>query len=186
MSVIIAQPCTLISSFPARVALAVGLLTLSAKITIPFYPVPMTMQVAAVLLIAGMGGLRFGAASLAAYLAAGASGLPVFAGTPEKGIGIAYMVGPTGGYLVGFLLAACLVGWAVDRFGSKKSAPFAMTAGLALIYAAGLIWLAQFVPSDKLLEFGLTPFLLGDVMKVALAAILTLIAPVAVKRWIKG
>ncbi|WP_299211641.1 biotin transporter BioY [uncultured Tateyamaria sp.] len=185
MSITTAEPRALISSFPIRFALAVGLLTLSAKVTIPFYPVPMTMQVAEVLLIAGLGGLRFGAASIIGYLVAGASGMPVFAGTPEKGIGIAYMVGPTGGYLFGFLLAASLVGWAVDRFGSK-SAPLVMTAGLVLIYAAGLIWLAQFVPTDKLLEFGLAPFLLGDVIKVALAAILTLIAPVTLKRWIKG
>ena len=72
----------------AKIALAVGLITLSAKITVPFWPVPMTMQVAAILLIAGLGGLRFGVTSVGAYLAVGAAGLPVFAGTPEKGIGL--------------------------------------------------------------------------------------------------
>lgn len=77
----------------AKIVIAVGLITLSAKITIPFWPVPMTMQVAAILFVAGLGGLRFGTASLEAYLAAGAAGLPVFAGTPEKGIGLAYMFG---------------------------------------------------------------------------------------------
>jgi len=185
MSITTAVPRSLIFGFAPRLALAIGLLTLSAKITIPFYPVPMTMQVAAVLLIAGLGGLRFGAASIAGYLAVGAMGLPVFAGTPEKGIGIAYMAGPTGGYLIGFLLSACLIGWMVDRFG-KKAVLFAMPAGLLVIYAAGLAWLAQFVPSDKLLAFGIMPFLLGDAIKVALAAMLTLIAPAAFRRWVKG
>ena len=116
-----------------KYALAVGLITLSAKITVPFWPVPMTMQVAAILLVAGLGGLRFGASSVAAYLAAGAAGLPVFAGTPEKGIGLAYMVGPTGGYLLGFLVAAALVGWATDRFGTRLGT-LAMPVGLAVIY----------------------------------------------------
>lgn len=115
----IAKPLQNANSQILKVALAVGLLTLSAKITIPFHPVPMTMQVAAVLLLAGLGGLRFGTTSLFSYLAVGAIGLPVFAGTPEKGLGLAYMVGPTGGYLIGFLASAALVGWAVDRFGTK-------------------------------------------------------------------
>lgn len=168
-----------------RVALAVCILTLSAKITIPFYPVPMTMQVAAVLLIAALGGVRVGVASIAAYLAVGAIGLPVFAGTPAKGIGIAYMMGPTGGYLLGFLVAAIVVGWAVDRFG-QKSIWLALPAGLVIIYGFGLAWLAQFVPSEKLLASGLTPFLLGDVVKVALAAALVVIAPAGLKRWIKA
>ncbi len=169
----------------AKLALAVGLLTLSAKVTVPFWPVPMTMQVAAVLLIAGIGGLRFGGASVAAYLAAGLAGLPVFAGTPEKGLGLAYMVGPTGGYLFGFLLAAMLVGWAVDRFG-RRASWVAMPLGLAVIYGFGVIWLAQFVPAGKVMAYGVTPFLLGDVIKVAIAALLTIWTPEALKRWFAG
>ena len=169
----------------AKIALAVGLITLSAKITIPFWPVPMTMQVAAILLIAGLGGLRFGATSVGAYLAAGAAGLPVFAGTPEKGIGLAYMFGPTGGYLLGFLVAAILVGWATDRFG-RRLGSLSMPFGLAVIYAFGVAWLSNYVPSDKLLSLGVTPFLLGDFCKVALAALLTVAAPAAVTRWVQG
>lgn len=168
-----------------KLALAVCLLTLSAKVTVPFFPVPMTMQVGAVLLIAGLGGLRFGATSMIAYLALGAAGMPVFAGTPQNGIGIAYMAGPTGGYLAGFLAAAALVGWATDRFG-KTASLWAMPVGLAVIYAFGLIWLAMFVPSQRLLAAGVTPFLLGDIVKVALAAGLTMGLPPYVKRWIKG
>lgn len=168
-----------------KLALAVCLLTLSAKVTVPFFPVPMTMQVGAVLLIAGLGGLRFGIMSVLSYLAAGAAGLPVFAGTPQNGIGIAYMAGPTGGYLFGFLVAALLVGSAMDRFG-RRATFWAMPAGLVAIYAFGLIWLAKFVPAEQLFALGLTPFLLGDILKVALAAGLTIWAPSSVKRWIKG
>lgn len=151
------------------IALAVALLTASAKITVPFWPVPMTMQVAAVMLIGALGGAAFAGQSMMAYLAAGAAGLPVFAGTPAKGIGLAYMTGPTGGYLLGFLLAALLVGWAVDRFG-RRAVWAAMPVALAVIYACGLAWLARFVPSEKLLAAGMLPFLPGDLIKVAVAA----------------
>lgn len=168
-----------------RLALAVGILTLSAKVTLPFYPVPMTMQLAAVLLLAGIGGLRFGASSLLAYLAAGAAGLPVFAGTPEKGIGLAYMTGPTGGYLLGFLVAALLVGWCVDRFG-QRAVWIAMPLGLAAVYGLGLLWLAQFVPGEKLLALGVMPFLAGDIVKVALAALIAARAPDRLKHWVRG
>ena len=104
---------------------------------------------------------------------------------PEKGIGLAYMVGPTGGYLLGFLVAAILVGWATDRFGHRLGS-LSMPLGLAVIYALGVAWLSQFVPSDKLLAFGVTPFLLGDLCKVALAILLTVAAPAALRRWVQG
>lgn len=181
----LAKPQQRITGNFAKVALSVGLITLSAKITLPFWPVPMTMQVAAILLVAGLGGLRFGAASVGAYLAAGAAGLPVFAGTPEKGIGLAYMFGPTGGYLLGFWVAAILVGWATDRFG-RRLGTLSMPLGLGLIYGLGVVWLSQFVPNDKLLAFGVTPFILGDLCKVALAALLTVAAPAALTRWVQG
>ncbi|WP_095588826.1 biotin transporter BioY [Actibacterium ureilyticum] len=168
-----------------KLSLAVCLLTLSAKTTVPFFPVPMTMHVMATLLLAGLGGLRFGALSLLSYLAVGAAGMPVFTGTPEKGIGLAYMVGPTGGYLAGFLVAAVLVGWAVDRFG-RRAVWWAMPVALGLVYALGLAWLSRFVPSDKLLALGLMPFVLGDLLKVAMAALLTTLAPARLTRWIRG
>ena len=92
------------------------LLTLSAKIKVPFYPVPMTMQTLAVMLIGFTFGWRLAGAAVLFYLAQGALGLPVFLlGTPEKGIGLAYMMGPTGGYLLGFVLAAVLCGWLAER-----------------------------------------------------------------------
>ncbi len=137
-----------------RICAGVALLTLSAKVQVPFWPVPMTLQVAAVM----------------AILAAGAMGLPVFAGTPEKGLGLAYMLGGTGGYLVGFVLAAALVGAAAERLPKIALWP-AMLGGLAVIYALGLAWLAQFVPQDALLAYGVTPFILGDLVKITLAAV---------------
>ena len=91
------------------------LLWVSAKVQVPFYPVPMTFQGAVVLLIGLAYGPRLAAATLLLYLAEGAVGLPVFAGTPERGIGLAYMVGPTGGYLAGFLAAAVIAGWTAER-----------------------------------------------------------------------
>lgn len=91
------------------------LLTISAKIEVPFYPVPMTMQTLVVLLLGMAYGARLGAATVLLYLAEGAVGLPVFAGTPERGIGIAYMMGPTGGYLAGFVLSAAITGWLTER-----------------------------------------------------------------------
>jgi len=152
-----------------------ALITLSAKINIPFYPVPMTMQTLAVLALAMCYGLRLGTATLALYIAEGAAGLPVFAGTPEKGIGLAYMMGSTGGYILGFLLAAMLVGYLAER-GFDRSplkAAIAMLAGNIVIYVPGLLWLGAVVGWDKpVLSFGLYPFVLGDLFKIALGAAL--------------
>src|SRR5690606_14969027 len=94
----------------AVVVLGTLLLTASAKIQVPFWPVPMTMQTFVVLFLGAALGPRLGALTVLLYLAQGALGLPVFAGTPEKGIGLAYMLGPTGGYLIGFVPAAYVVG----------------------------------------------------------------------------
>ncbi|MFN3527297.1 MAG: biotin transporter BioY, partial [Paracoccus sp. (in: a-proteobacteria)] len=116
-------------------------------------------------------GPRLGLAAMAAYLGAGAMGLPVFSGSPERGIGLAYMVGPTGGYLLGYLIAAGLIGWLSAGRGWLGRA-VAMLAALAVVYAAGLAWLTAFVPAPQLLAAGLAPFLLGDLIKIALAATL--------------
>jgi biotin transport system substrate-specific component len=152
-----------------------ALITLSAKINIPFYPVPMTMQTFAILVLAMAYGPRLGAATLALYIAEGAVGLPVFAGTPEKGIGLAYLMGPTGGYILGFLLAAMLVGWFAER-GFDRSparASLAMLAGNIVIYVPGLLWLGAVAGWDKpVLAWGLYPFVLGDLFKIALGAAL--------------
>jgi len=150
------------------------LLTASAKIQLPFYPVPMTMQT---LVVIGLGlalGPVRGTAAVALYLAQGALGLPVFAGTPEKGIGLAYMMGPTGGYLAGYLPAALLAGWLAGR-GWDRNVVTAMLAALlagAVIYVPGLLWLGSVIGWDKpVLAFGLYPFVPGDIMKAVLAAI---------------
>lgn len=147
------------------------LLTLSAKIQVPFYPVPMTLQTLVVLLIGVSYGWRLGFATVLAYLAQGAMGLPVFAGTPEKGLGLLYMAGPTGGYLVGFALAAGLTGWLAER-GLDRSVigtAIAMIAGNLVIYVFGLAWLANFVGFEKAVNFGVIPFLFGDLVKIMLA-----------------
>ena len=147
------------------------LLTLSAKIQVPFYPVPMTLQTLVVLLIGVSYGWRLGFATVLAYLAQGAMGLPVFAGTPEKGLGLLYMAGPTGGYLVGFALAAGLTGWLAER-GLDRSVigtAIAMIAGNLVIYVFGLAWLANFVGFEKAVTLGVIPFLFGDLVKIMLA-----------------
>lgn len=149
------------------------LLTLSAKVSLPFYPVPMTLQTLVVLCLGMALGPRLGVLTVALYLAQGAMGLPVFAGTPEKGLGLAYMLGTTGGYLIGFLLAAfavgCLARLRWDR--SILTTIAAMVIGNAIIYACGLLWLGSIVGWDKpLLAWGMTPFLLGDLAKVLIAA----------------
>ncbi len=159
------------------VLLAVGgslLLTLSAKIQVPFWPVPMTMQTFAVLVIGMAFGPRLGAATVGLYLVEGAFGLPVFAGAPLKGIGLAYMSGPTGGYLLGMLLAVVLTGLLARRGWDRSGigAAAAMVLGNLAIYVPGLLWLGTLVGFDKALALGLTPFLLADALKVAVAAFL--------------
>lgn len=151
------------------------LLTLSAKLSLPFYPVPVTLQTLVVLCLGMVLGPRLGAAAVIAYLAQGAIGLPVFAGSPEKGIGLAYMLSTTGGYLLGFVAAAYAVGLLAERRWdrSKLTTIAAMIIGNAIIYAFGLVWLGSVVGWDKpILAWGMTPFLLGDLAKILIAAAL--------------
>lgn len=147
------------------------LITLGAKVQVPFWPVPMTLHVLAIFAIAVTAGPRIGLMSVLAYLGAGAAGLPVFSGTPERGIGLAYMIGPTGGYLVGFAIAAWLAG-TLSRGRGLIGRSLAMLAALAVIHALGLAWLARFVPAPKLLAAGFTPFILADLFKVAVVAMM--------------
>lgn len=151
-----------------------ALLTLSAKLKVPFYPVPMTMQTLAVLVIAVAYGSRLGAATVALYLAQGAAGLPVFADTPERGLGLVYMMGPTGGYLVGFLIAAYATGWLAEH-GWDRSIPriaALMTFGHILIFAAGFAWLASLIGPQKAWLLGVAPFFAASFLKIALGAAL--------------
>ncbi len=157
------------------VGLGAALLWLSAKIQVPFYPVPMTLQTLVVLALAMAYGWRLALATLLVYFAQGALGLPVFAGTPEKGLGLAYMAGPTGGYLVGFVLATGLCGWLAERGWDRKVhlTALAMVLGLVAIFLPGLLWLGTLVGWDKpVLEWGLYPFILGDLTKAALASLM--------------
>ena len=156
----------------AVIVLGVALITICAKIRVPSWPVPMTLHTLAVMAIALAAGPRLATATFMAYLMAGAAGLPVFSGTPERGIGLAYMAGPTGGYLAGYLLAAGVIGWLAQGRGMAGQA-LAMLAGLAVVYAVGLLWLAGFVPASGLLAAGFAPFILGDLVKIALAYGLT-------------
>ena len=145
------------------------LMTLAAKTQIPFWPVPMTLHTLAVMAFAVALGPRMATAIFAAYLAAGATGLPVFSGSPERGIGLAYMVGPTGGYLLGYLLASWLVGALAAGRGTLGRIG-AMLVGLIPIYGLGVAWLAVFVPVSQSIALGFTPFIIGDLVKIALVA----------------
>ncbi|KMO11801.1 biotin transporter BioY [Methylobacterium platani] len=153
----------------AVVLAGVLLVTLAAKVRIPFWPVPMTLHTLAIMALALSLGPRLAVATVLGYLAAGAAGLPVFSGTPERGIGLAYMAGPTGGYLAGYLVAAGLVGTLAAGRGLLGRVA-AMLAGLTAVYALGLAWLALSVPAENLVALGLAPFLLGDLVKVGLVA----------------
>lgn len=164
------------ASLTRNILLAIAgsiLLWISAKVHVPFYPVPMTMQTFAVTVIGMAFGWRLGGATVLLYLAEGAVGLPVFSGTPERGIGLAYMVGPTGGYLLGFFLAAVATGWLAERGWDRTilATLAAMTIGTAIILAVGVAWLGAVIGWDKpVIALGFTPFIAASALKIALGA----------------
>ena len=144
-------------------------LAVSAKVQVPFYPVPMTLQTLVVLILAAAFGARLGVAAVALYLVEGLFGAPVFAGAFA---GPAYMAGPTSGYLAGFLACAALTGFLAER-GWSRSWPrlvAAMTVGHAVIFAFGYAWLAALVGPEKAFALGVAPFALATVVKTLLAA----------------
>lgn len=161
----------------ALVALGIVLLAVMAKIKLPIppSPVPVTMGTFGVLAIGAAYGPRLGLVTILGYLIVGALGYDVFANSSAEKFGLEYMMGGTGGYLVGYVLATLALGWAATR-GWDRSViwmAFAMLIGNALIYVPGLLWLGVLYGWDKpILEWGLTPFIIGDFMKLALAAIL--------------
>ena len=147
------------------------LLTISAKIKIPFYPVPMTMQTFVVLLLGVSFGWRLGLFTITLYLIEGIAGLPVFAGTPEKGMGIVYFIGPTMGYLVGFVVAVYLTG--LFKFKNNFIINFIkLVFAVSFIYLFGMLWLAKFTGWDKVFMAGAQPFLLAEFFKILLLTIL--------------
>lgn len=148
------------------------LLTLAAKTKVILGPVDLYLGNLAVLALAAAFGLRLGLATFLLYLAEGAMGFPVFQSTPEKGIGIAYMMGTTGGYLAGMILATALVGWAADRGLDRNPLKLlpVMVAATAIILGFGFAWLAVLIGADKAWQFGVVPFIVPDLVKAALAA----------------
>lgn len=147
------------------------LVALSAQVVVPlpFTPVPITGQTFGVLFVGALLGSRRGALALGAYLLEGAAGLPVF---HSGGSTLAWLLGPTGGYLLSYPAAAWLTGRLAERGWDRRpaTAALALGAGNAVIYAVGLPWLALFVGSERVLAAGLVPFLPGDLVKIAVAA----------------
>jgi len=153
----------------AAVVLGSALLAVSAKVQVPFWPVPMTMQTMVVILLGMAYGSRLAAATVALYLVEGLAGLPVFAGAAA---GPAYMAGPTGGYLAGFLLAAAFTGWLAERGWDRTpvKALAALTLGHALVFVPGVAWLSVLFGVEKAVAVGLTPFWAATILKTALGA----------------
>ncbi|WP_420102606.1 biotin transporter BioY [Bosea sp. (in: a-proteobacteria)] len=167
-----------------NVALAVAgslLMVAAAKVKVPFWPVPMTLQTLAVLAIGAAYGSRLGAATIALYIAYGLAGLPVFTNTPPVAPGPLYLAGPTGGFLVGFVLAAAIAGWAAARGASFARMIGGILLADVVLMAAGCLWLAlgaqmaggvSGVGFAKAFAFGVQPFLLGEALKISIAACL--------------
>ena len=166
------------------VVLGIAALAIAAKIRVPFWPVPITMQTFVVLTVGTAYGMRLGVVTLLGYLLVGALGFDIFTSSSAENYGLAYMMGGTGGYLVGFVLAAAVLGWLAregwDRSIVKMAA--ALLIGNAIIYVPGILWLGYLYAETKgwatVLDWGLWPFLAGDALKLALAA---LILPLAWK-----
>jgi biotin transport system substrate-specific component len=161
----------------ALIVFGVVALALSAKIQIPVWPspVPVTLGTFAVLTIGAAYGPRLGLATVLGYLILGAFGWDVFAGSSAESSGLSYMADSTGGYLIGFLLATVALGYAARRGWDRSVAgmALAMLAGTALIYVPGVLWLGHLYGWDKpILAWGLIPFLVGDAIKLALAALI--------------
>ena len=154
------------------------LLTISSKIKIPFYPVPMTMQTFVVLFLGMSFGYKIGLATVSLYLIEGIIGLPVFSNSPEKGVGLAYFTGPTMGYLIGFLIATFLAGYFKFE-GNLLNSFIKLLISVSTIYILGVIWLGYLIGWDKpIASLGVTPFLLAELFKIV---ILTLLAKNIIK-----
>jgi biotin transport system substrate-specific component len=154
------------------VFLGTMVLTMSAKLKIPFYPVPMTMQTFVVIFLGLAFGYKIGLATVGVYLLEGIIGIPVFSNSPEKGVGLVYFTGPTMGYLIGFLFAVFFAG-----FLNLKNNIFIIFSKLifsvSTIYLFGVLWLGTLIGWDKpILQLGVTPFLLAELFKICLLAIL--------------
>ncbi|MGB3389012.1 MAG: biotin transporter BioY [Pseudaminobacter sp.] len=150
------------------------LLAVSARMKVVLGPVDMSLQTLVVFLIAIAYGRKLAVATVLLYLAQGAMGFPVFQSTPEKGIGLAYMLGSTGGYLAGFVVMAAIVGWAADRGWDRNPVKLfgAVLTAEVVMMAMGFAWLATLIGVEKSWQFGVVPFIVPDLIKVALASTL--------------
>ena len=149
------------------------LLTLSAKIKIPFYPVPMTMQTFVVLMLGITLGSKLGAFTVLIYIIEGIFGLPVFSNSPEKGIGLAYFTGPTMGYLIGFVFAAYIAGNVSLKMNFYKITIIILIS-VSIIYLLGMLWLGNLLTWNKpIFELGAKPFLFAELFKVTLLILLS-------------
>ncbi len=146
------------------------LITLSAKISIPlsFSPVPVTMQTLAILLIGTLFGSKRGSLTVIAYISQGIMGIPVFA---KAGSGFAYLMGPTGGYLIGFVFAAFITGYFAEKGWDRSfwKTTYAMTIGTSFIFIFGVFWLSFFIGFDKAVMVGFVPFIIGAIIKIIIA-----------------
>ena len=148
-------------------------LTISAKIKIPFYPVPMTMQTFMVMFLGISFGYKIGLASVGLYLFEGLIGLPVFSNSPERGIGLVYFTGPTMGYLLGFL-SACYLASFIKKEDSFVSIFLMLILSVSTIYIFGILWLGTILGWDKpIIELGVKPFLLAELFKIIILALVT-------------
>lgn len=169
----------------ALVAFGIGALVLASKIRVPMWPVPVTMQTFAVLVLGAAYGVRLSMLTALGWMALGAAGVAVFAG---ENAGIAYVTGPTGGYLAGFVAAMALMGVLARRGWDRGwlGMAGAMVLGNAVIYAFGLTWMAYLFAAEKgmgwVLQFGMVNFLPGDALKLALAALVMPLAWRALRR----
>ena len=149
------------------------ILTISAKIKIPFYPVPMTMQTFVVLFLGISLGYKVALATVSLYLLEGIIGLPVFSNTPERGIGLVYFTGPTMGYLIGFLFA-CFFASFINKRDNYLTIYFKLILSVSSIYILGILWLGTLIGWDKpIFELGVMPFLIAEIFKITLLTVIS-------------
>ena len=149
------------------------ILTISAKIKIPFYPVPMTMQTFVVLFLGISLGYKVALATVGLYLFEGIIGLPVFSNTPERGIGLVYFTGPTMGYLIGFLFASFFASF-IDKRDNYLIIYLKLVLSVSTIYILGILWLGTLIGWDKpIFELGVMPFLIAEIFKITLLTVIT-------------
>ena len=142
------------------------ILAISAKIKIPFYPVPMTMQTFVVLLLGMSFGYKVALTTVGLYLLEGIMGLPVFSNSPEKGVGLVYFTGPTMGYLIGFL-SACFLASFIKLDDNYLIIFVKLVLSVSTIYVFGILWLGTLIGWDKpLFKLGVQPFLLAELFKI--------------------